>query len=81
MYDPQTGRYGFQEGLEYDSEEELTDDFVDKEKDHLPKGDSEESFVVIPEGQEPSEEFGKKEKEEGAGHAGGLKESHEGSFD
>ena len=80
VYDPQTGRYGFQEGLEYDSEEELIDDFVDKEEDHLPKGDSEESFVIS-EGQAPSMEFGKKEKEEGVGHAGGLKESHEGSFD
>ena len=75
MYGPRTGRYGYQEGLDYDSEEEL---FVDKEEDHLPKGDSEESFVVISEGQEPSEEFGKKEKEEWTGHAGGLKESHEG---
>ena len=81
MYDPQTGQYGFQEGLEYDSEEELIDDFVHKEEDHLPKGDSEESFVAISEGQAPSMEFGKKEKEEGVGHAGGLKESHEGSFD
>ena len=76
VYDPRTGRYGFQEGLDYDSQE--IDDFVDKEEDHLPKGDTEESFVVISEGQV---EFGKMEKEEGTAHAGGLKESHEGSFD
>ena len=66
VYDPQTGQYGFQEGSEYDSEEELVDDFVNKEDDHLPKGDAEESFVVI---------------SEGTGHAGGPKESHEGSYD
>ena len=81
VYDPRTGRYGFQEGFDYDSEEELmNDDIVDKEDDHLRNGDAEESFVVISERQEPLVEFGKKEKEEGTVHAGGLKESHEGSF-
>ena len=67
VYDPQTGRYGFQEDSDYDSEEELMlDDFVDREEDHLPKGDTEESFIAI---------------SEGTGHAGGSKESHEGSYD
>ena len=77
VYDPQTGRYGFQEGLDYDSEEELTDDLVNKEEDRLPKGDAEESFIVISEGQIPSVEFNRGEKEEGTG---GAKESDEGSF-
>ena len=82
VYDPQTGRYGFQEGFDYDSEEELMlDDFVDKEEDHLPKGDSEESFVAVSEGQAPSVEFGRREKEAGTGPAGRPKESDEGSFD
>ena len=80
VYDPQTGRYGFQEGLEYDSEEELVDDFVDKEEDHLPKGGAEGSIVVISEGQTLSVKFSKREKEEGTGHPGGPK-SDEGSFD
>ena len=62
--------HGFQEGLDYDSEEELIDDFVDKEEDHLPKGDADESFVVISEGQEPLVEFGRREKEEGTGTQG-----------
>ena len=78
VYDPQTGRYGFQEGLDYDSEEELTNDLVNKEEDRLPKGDAEESFVVISEGQVPSVEFNRREKEEGTG---GPKESDEGSSD
>ena len=78
VYDPQTGRYGFQEGLDYDSEEELTDDFVNKEEDRLSKGDAEESFIVISEGQIPSVEFDTREKEEGTGHAGRAKESDEG---
>ena len=73
VYDPLTGRYGFQEGLDYDSEEEVTDDFVNNE-DRLPKGDAEESFIVIPEDQV---EFNRREKEEGTG---GPKESDEGSF-
>ena len=81
VYDPQTGLYGFQEGLEYDSEEELIDDLVDKEEDHLPKGDADESFVAISEGQAPSVEFSRREKEQGTGHAGRPKESGEGSFD
>lgn len=44
VYDPQTGRYGFQEGLEYDSEEELMDDLMNEVEgeDHAPKGDGEE---------------------------------------
>ena len=53
------------------------DDLVNKE-DCLPKGDAEESFVVISEGQVPSVEFNRREKEEGTG---GPKESDEGSFD
>ena len=81
VYDPRTGRYGFQEGFDYDSEEELVDDLVNKEEDHLPKGDAEESFVVISKGQIPSVEFNRREKEEGAGHAGRPKESDEGSSD
>ena len=76
VYDPQTGRYGFQEGLDYDSEEELTDDLVNK--DRLPKRDAEESFIVISEGQIPSAEFNTREKEEGTGHTGRAKESDEG---
>ena len=80
VYDPQTGRYEFQEGSEYDSEEELVDDFVDKEEDDLPKEDKEGSFVAILEGQTQLVKFSKREKEEGTGHAGGL-ESDEGSFD
>ena len=76
VYDPLTGRYGYQEGLDYDSEEEVTGDFVNKE-DHLPKGNAEESFVVISEGQIPSVELNRREKEEGTG---GPKESDEGSF-
>ena len=75
VYDPQTGRYGFKEGY---SEEELVDDLVNKEEDHLPKGDAEDSLVVISEGQVLSVEF---EKEEGTGRIGGPKESDEGSFD
>ena len=139
VYDPQTGRYGFQEGSEYDSEGELMDDFMNEvegedhgpkgngekkvghgpdhhvtsvsshslsynndgafvydprtgrygfqesysenKEDHLPKGDAEESFVVISENQVPSVEFNRREKEEGTGHAGGPRESDEGSFD
>ena len=54
------------------------DDLVNKEEDHLPKGDAEDSLVVTSEGQVPSVEF---EKEEGTGHTGGSKESDEGSFD
>ena len=54
------------------------DDLVNKEEDHLPKGDAEDSLVVTSEGQVPSVEF---EKEEGTGHTGGPKESDEGSFD
>ena len=40
VYDPQTGRYGFQEGSEYDSEEELTDDLMNEVEgeDHAPNG-------------------------------------------
>ena len=80
MYDPQTGRYGFQEGLEYDSEEESMDDFVDE--DHLPKGDAEESFVAISEGQALSMKFSRRGKEEKTGPAGITKESDdEGSLD
>ena len=91
VYDPQTGRYGFQEGSDYDSEEDVTsisshslsynqqfyndganvydpqtgqyrftEDYnaeeLNKEEDHLPKGDAEESFI------------------------GGLRESDEGSY-
>lgn len=54
------------------------DDLVNKEEDHLPKGDAEDSLVVISEGQVPSVEF---EKEEGTGCIGGPKKSDEGSFD
>ena len=72
VYDPRTGRYGFQEGY---SEEELVDDLVNKGEDHLPKGDAEESFVVISEGQV---EFNRREKEKGTG---GPKETDEGSSD
>ena len=45
VYDPQTRRYGFQEGLEYDSEEELMDDLINEVEgeNHTPKGDGEES--------------------------------------
>ena len=78
VYDPQTGRYGFQEGY---SEEELMDDLVNQEEGHIPKGDAEESFIVISKGQVPSVEFNRREKKEGTGHAGGPKESDEGSFD
>ena len=81
VYDPQTGLYGFQDGLEYDSEEELMNDFVDKEEDHLPKGGAEGSTVAISEGQTLSVKFSKREEEEGTAHAGGPKESDEGSFD
>ena len=44
VYDPQTGRYGFQEGSEYDSEEKLMDDLMNEVEgeDHAPKGDGEE---------------------------------------
>ena len=42
-YDPHTRRYGFQEGSEYDSEEDL-----------MAKIDEEESFVSILEDQQPS---------------------------
>ena len=45
VYDPQTGRYGFQEGSEYDSEEELMDDLMNEQEgeDHTPEGDAEEN--------------------------------------
>ena len=79
VYDPETGRYGFQEGLGYDSGEELMDDFANNAEDHLPKQvDTEESFVVISESQTASVEFSRREKEEEAEHAVGPK-SDEGS--
>ena len=44
VYDPQTGRYGFQEGLEYDSKKELMDDLTNEVEgeDHVPKGNGED---------------------------------------
>ena len=45
VYDPQTGRYGFQEGSEYDSEEELMDDLMNEQEgeDCTPNDDPEEN--------------------------------------
>ena len=45
VYDPQTRKYGFQEGSEYDSEEKLMDDLMNEVEgeDHAPKGDGEEN--------------------------------------
>ena len=60
VYDPQTGRYGFQEGSEYDSDEEQTDNYM--KEDYIPKGDADESFITIPEDQQLSLELSRKKE-------------------
>ena len=54
VYDPHTRRYGFQEGLEYDSEEDLMAKLLNEREEHTTKADEEESFLSILEDQQPS---------------------------
>ena len=65
VYDPHTGRYGFQDGSEYDSEGELMDDLMNEPEK---EGHTEDSFLVISEDQQQSLESSKQEEGEGAGH-------------
>ena len=56
VYDPLTGRYGFQEGSEFDSEEELMKDLMNEpeREDYASNGDVEEFFT---DDQQPSLEL------------------------
>ena len=65
VYDPHTGRYGFQDGSEYDSEGELMDDLMNESEK---EGHTEDSFLVISEDQHQSLESNRREEGEGAGH-------------
>lgn len=65
VYDPHTGRYGFQDGSEYDSEGELMDDLMNEPEK---EGHTEDSFLVISEDQQQSLESSRPEEGEGAGH-------------
>ena len=65
VYDPHTGRYGFQDGSEYDSEGELMDDLMNESEK---EGHTEDSFLVISEDQQQSLESNRREEGEGAGH-------------
>ena len=52
--DPHTRRYGFQEGLDYDSEEDLMAKLLNEREEHTAKMDEEESFVSVLDDQQPS---------------------------
>ena len=67
VYDPLTGRYGFQEGSEFDSEEELMKDIMNEpeREDYASNGDVEEFFT---DDQQPSLESSRKVEEDGVGH-------------
>ena len=45
VYDPHTMRYGFQEGFDYDSEEDLMAKLLNEREEHTAKMDEEEFFV------------------------------------
>ena len=72
VYDPHTGRYGFQDGSEYDSEGELMDDLMNEKEGH-----TEDSFLVISEDKQQSLESSRREEREEAGHSVGPKEEDE----
>ena len=67
VYDPLTGRYGFQEGSEFDSEEELMKDIMNEpeREDYASNGDVEEFFT---DDQQPSLESSRNVEEDGVGH-------------
>ena len=71
VYDPHTGRYGFQEGSEYDSEGELMDDLMNEPEK---EGHTEDSFLVISEDKQQSLESSRRER---AGHSVEPKEEDE----
>ena len=79
VYDPQTGRYGFQEGSEFDSEEELMKDLMNEpeREDYASNGDAEEFFT---DDQQPPLESSKKEEEDGVGHPHEFREEDKGEF-
>ena len=79
VYDPQTGRYGFQEGSEFDSEEELMKDLMNEpeREDYASNGDAEEFFT---DDQQPSLESSRKEEEDGVGHPHESREEDKGEF-
>ena len=71
MFDPHTGRYGFQEGSEFDSEGELMDDFMNEpEEDYTQRREDEESFLLLSGDQQPSLESSREEEAKGAEHPG-----------
>ena len=68
MFNPATGRYGFQEGSDYESEGELMEELM-QEDDHAPS-EGEGSLVEeqeLPESSSEEEESGEEEKEEDKG--------------
>ena len=67
VYDPQTGRYGFQSS-EYDSTDELMDALSNEWEDHSSKRDTEESFHINSGNQQPPLHFSRMESGEGGGH-------------
>ena len=69
VFDPHTGRYGFQEGSEFDSEGELMDDLMNEpEEDYTQRTEDEESFLLLSEEQQPSLESSREEETKRAEH-------------
>ena len=79
VYDPLTGRYGFQEGSEFDSEEELMKDIMNEpeREDYASNGDVEEFFT---DDQQLSLESSRKVEEDGVGHLNESQEVDKGEF-
>jgi len=78
VFDPHTGRYGFQEGSEFDSEGELMDDLMNEpEEDYTQRTEDEESFLLLSEEQQPSLESSREEETKREEHPGEQQEEDE----